>query len=72
MFERIFTEHSQNPGFEWALINGTIIQVHRHGSGAKGSLKVRSSANRAAVVASSESPTPDEHFRCLEKSRSPG
>lgn len=48
VFERIFTELSQDPDFEYALIDGTIVKVHRHGSGAKGGLKIRPSANRAA------------------------
>ena len=48
VFERIFEELSQDPDFEYALIDGTIIKVHRHGTGAKGGLKIRPSANRAA------------------------
>ena len=42
------TELSQDPDFEYALIDGTVVKVHRHGSGAKGGLKIRPSANRAA------------------------
>ena len=48
VFERIFEELSQDPDFEYALIDGTIIKVHRHGTGAKGGLARRPSANRAA------------------------
>ncbi len=48
VFERIFCELSQDPDFEYALIDGTIVKVHRHGNGAKGGLKIRPSANRAA------------------------
>ena len=41
VFERVFKELSQAPDFEYALIDGTIIKVHRHGTGAKGGLKIR-------------------------------
>ena len=37
------------PDFEYALIDGTIVKVHRHGGGAKGGLKIRLSASRAAA-----------------------
>ena len=48
VFERIFQELSGEPDFEYALIDGTIVKVHKHGTGAKGGLKIRPSANRAA------------------------
>jgi len=48
VFERIFNELSQDADFEYALIDGTIVKVHRHASGAKGGLKIRPSASRAA------------------------
>jgi transposase len=48
VFERIFAELSQDPDFEYAIIDGTIVKVHRHGTGAKGGLKFRPSASRAA------------------------
>ena len=41
VFERVFKELSQDPDFEYALIDGTIIKVHRHGTGAKGGLESR-------------------------------
>lgn len=49
VFERIFQELSGDPDFEYALIDGTIVKVHRHGTGAKGGLKIRPSASRAAA-----------------------
>ena len=48
VFERLFYELSQDADFEYALIDGTIVKVHRHACGAKGGLKIRPSANRAA------------------------
>ena len=30
-----------DPDFEYALIDGTIIKVHRHGTGAKGGLRLK-------------------------------
>ena len=49
VFERIFEALSGAPDFEYALIDGTIVKVHRHGVGAKGGLKIRPSANRGAA-----------------------
>lgn len=49
VFDRIFEAFSQDPDFEYALIDGTIVKVHRHGTGAKGGLKIRPSASRAAA-----------------------
>jgi transposase len=48
VFERIFATLSADPDFEYVLIDGTIIRVHQHGAGAKGGLKIRPSAARAA------------------------
>lgn len=41
VFERIFQRLSEDPDFEYAIIDGTIIRVHQHGTGAKGGLKIR-------------------------------
>lgn len=49
VFERIFASLSDDPGFEYAIVDGTIVRVHQHGTGAKGGLKIRRSAIRAAV-----------------------
>ena len=49
VFERIFQAFAQDPDFEYGLIDGTIVKVHRHGTGAKGGLKIRRSASRAAA-----------------------
>ncbi len=48
VFERVFQALSGDPDFEYALIDGTIIKVHRHGTGARGGLTIRRSASRAA------------------------
>ena len=48
VFERIFACLSGEPDFEYAPIDGTIVSVHRKASGAKGGLKLRPSAARAA------------------------
>jgi transposase len=47
--ERLFQSLSGDPDFEYALIDGTIIRVHQHGSGAKGGLVVRRLGAPAAV-----------------------
>lgn len=41
VFERMFNELSGEPDLEVAMIDGTIVKVHRHGQGAKGGLKIR-------------------------------
>ena len=41
VFERLFQILSGDPDFEYALIDGTIIRVPQHGTGAKGGLCVR-------------------------------
>jgi transposase len=49
VFEKLFKALSDEPDFEYALIDGTIIKVHRHATGAKGGLSIRPSAVRAAA-----------------------
>ena len=45
-FERLFERLSQEPDFEYALIDGTIVSVHQKASGARGGLKIRPSGDR--------------------------
>jgi len=49
VFERIFESLSGDPDFEYAIIDGTIVRVHQQGTGARGGLKIRPSAARAAA-----------------------
>ena len=49
VFERIFNALSEEPDMEMAMIDGTIVKVHRHGQGSKGGLKVRLSDALAAA-----------------------
>lgn len=48
VWERVFKALSDDPDFEYVMIDGTICRVHQHGAGAKGGLKIRPSAVRAA------------------------
>jgi transposase len=41
VFRRIFEALSGDPDMEYAMVDGTIVKVHRHGHGAKGGLKAR-------------------------------
>lgn len=41
VFQLIFNALSDEPDMEYAMIDGTIVKVHRHGQGAKGGLKAR-------------------------------
>jgi transposase len=49
VFQRMFDALSDEPDMEFAMIDGTIVKVHRHGQGAKGGLKARPSASRRAA-----------------------
>ena len=40
-FRRIFAILSDDPDFEYAIIDGTIVRVHQHGTGAKGGPKIK-------------------------------
>jgi hypothetical protein len=35
--------------FEYLIVESTIVRAHQHASGAKGGLKIRPSADRAAA-----------------------
>jgi transposase len=41
VFKRIFDAVSDEPDMEFAMVDATIVRVHRHGQGAKGGLKAR-------------------------------
>jgi transposase len=41
VFDRIFARVSDEPDFEYALIDGTIVTAHQKASGAKGGPEIR-------------------------------
>ena len=41
VFKRIFDAVAKDPDMQYAMIDATIVKVHRHGQGAKGGLKAR-------------------------------
>jgi transposase len=41
VFKKLFDAVSDDPDMECAMIDGTIVKVHRHGQGAKGGLEAR-------------------------------
>ena len=49
VFARLFEVMSADPDFEYAMIDGTIVRVHQHGTGAKGGAKIRPLGVRAAA-----------------------
>ena len=49
VFKRMFDAVSGEPDMEYAMVDATIVRVHRHGQGAKGGLKNRLSAGLAAA-----------------------
>jgi transposase len=48
-FYLIFRALAEDADFEYAMIDGSIVKVHRHGQGSKGGLKARPSDALAAV-----------------------
>ena len=49
VFERLFAALSDEPDFEYAMIDGTIVSVHQKASGARGGLKIRPSGAQEEV-----------------------
>ena len=46
---RLFEAVSNDPDMEYAMVDATIVKVHRHGQGAKGGPKARPSAVQKAA-----------------------
>ena len=49
VFKRMFEAVSGEPDMEFAMVDATIVRVHRHGQGAKGGLKARLLESLAAA-----------------------
>jgi transposase len=49
VWERLFAAVSDDPDMEYAIVDATIVKVHRHGQGAKGGPKARRSVARKAA-----------------------
>lgn len=45
VWKRLFDAVSDTPDMEYAMVDATIVKVHRHGQGAKGGLRARPSAS---------------------------
>jgi len=56
VFERTFNALSEEPDMRVAMVDGTIVKVHRYGQGSKGGLDVRPSASRRAAGRPRSSP----------------
>lgn len=41
VFKRLFDAVAAEPDMEYAMVDATIVKVHRHGQGAKGGLRAR-------------------------------
>ena len=48
VWARLFDSAADEPDLEYAMVDATIVKVHRHGQGAKGGLRARPSAVRRA------------------------
>lgn len=49
VWQRIFEAMSDDPDFEYLIIDSTIVRAHQHASGAKGGLKIRRSDARGVA-----------------------
>ena len=49
VFKRMFEAASNEPDMEYAMVDATIVRVHRHGQGAKGGREARPLASLEAV-----------------------
>ena len=49
VWKRLFDAVSDTPDMEYAMVDATIVKVHRHGQGAKGGLRARPSASPEAA-----------------------
>ena len=49
IWTRLFEAMSDDPDFEYLIVDSTIVRAHQHASGAKGGLKIRRSDARAAA-----------------------
>ncbi len=49
VFDKIFDALSEDADFEYVIVDGTIVRVHQHGTGAKGGLKIRPSGALAVA-----------------------
>ncbi len=43
IWDRLFNALADDPDFEYVIVDGTIVRVHQHGTGAKRGLKIRRS-----------------------------
>jgi putative transposase len=48
VWERLFAAMADDPDFEYVIVDATIVRAHQHSAGAKGRLRLRPSAARAA------------------------
>lgn len=49
VWQRIFEALSDDPDFEYLIIDSTIVRAHQHASGAKGGLRIRPLDARVAA-----------------------
>ena len=49
VFEQIFTVLSEDADFEYVIVDGTIVRVHQHGTGARGGPRIRPSDGLAVA-----------------------
>ena len=48
VWQGLFEALADDPDFEYVIVDATIVRAHQHSAGAKGGLRIRPSAARAA------------------------
>ena len=49
VWESLFKALTDDPDFEYVIVDATIVRAHQHAAGAKGGLKIRPSGARAGA-----------------------
>jgi putative transposase len=49
VWDRLFAAVSEDPDFEYLILDSTIVRAHQHAAGAKGGLRLRPSAAPVAA-----------------------
>jgi putative transposase len=49
-WQKVFETLSQDPDFEYVMIDSTIVRTHQHAAGGKGGLKIRILGDHVVVI----------------------
>ena len=57
VFDRIFEALSDDADFEYVIVDGTIVRVHQHGTGAKGGTHNQAIGRSRGAIGEDGTPT---------------